>query len=125
MYRLTVEGHFDAAHALRGYQGRCEATHGHRFRVVAHFSARRLDDIGLACDFTELKKALNEVLERFDHTDLSRTPPFDTLNPSSENLAAAIYNTLKEVKLAAKLYSIEVWESPDAGVEYRPDVMLL
>src|SRR4030042_1344163 len=47
------------------------------------------------------------------------------MNPSSENLAATIYNMLKEIKLAAKLYSVEVWESPDAGVEYRPDVMLL
>jgi 6-pyruvoyltetrahydropterin/6-carboxytetrahydropterin synthase len=34
MYQISVEQHFDAAHFLRGYQGKCEALHGHRFRVV-------------------------------------------------------------------------------------------
>ena len=124
MHKLTVESHFDAAHALRGYHGRCENTHGHRFRVVAHFTAHHLDNIGLGCDFTELKKTLNAVLVRFDHTDLSITPPFDAINPSSENLAAIIYDLLGEASraLPAKLSSVEVWESPDAGVEYRPNI---
>ena len=123
MYKLTVESHFDAAHALRGYRGRCENTHGHRFRVVAHFTTPHLDSIGLGCDFTELKKTLNAVLERFDHTDLSLIPPFDTINPSSENLAATIYDLLGSASaaLSARLYSVEVWESPDAGVEYCRD----
>jgi len=123
MYKLTVESHFDAAHALRGYHGRCENNHGHRFRVVAHFTTYRLDDIGLGCDFTELKKILNAVLVRFDHVDLSLTPPFDVINPSSENLAMTIYDLVLDASatLPARLSSVEVWESPDAGVEYYPD----
>lgn len=127
MYKLTVESHFDAAHALRGYQGRCENTHGHRFRVVGHFTAHHLDNIGLGCDFTELKKILNTVLTRFDHVDLSVTPPFDTTNPSSENLAATVYEDLKDASksLPVRLHSVEVWESPEAGVEYRPNVELI
>lgn len=125
MYQLTVESHFDAAHALRGYQGKCEKLHGHRFRVVARFTSRQLDDIGLACDFTELKKALNAVLARFDHTNLAEVAPFDAINPSSENLAATIYNLLKETHPPIRLHSVEVWESPEAGAEYRPDVQLL
>ncbi len=35
MYEISVEMDFDAAHALRGYQGKCEKLHGHRFKVVA------------------------------------------------------------------------------------------
>jgi 6-pyruvoyltetrahydropterin/6-carboxytetrahydropterin synthase len=127
MYKLTVESHFDAAHALRGYKGKCEQTHGHRFRVVAHFNARGLDETGLGCDFTELKRVLNGVLEHLDHTNLSEIPPFDTINPSSENLASTIYKALEEKAaiMPARLQSVEVWESPDAGVEYRPDLRLL
>lgn len=123
MYRLNIESHFDAAHALRGYQGRCENTHGHRFRVIAHFSTRKLDEIGLACDFADLKNALNAVLAGFDHTDLSLTSPFDTINPSSENIAARVFGLLKEntVSLPVELRSVEVWESPEAGVEYQPE----
>ena len=127
MYKLTVEGHFDAAHALRGYQGKCENLHGHRFRVVAHVSARALDDIGLACDFTLLKERLNGTLSRFDHVNLNETPPFDRINPSSENLAATIYEELRErlKDTGTTLVSVEVWESPEAGVEYQPTIRLL
>ena len=91
MYQVSVEQHFDAAHFLRGYRGRCEALHGHRFRVVARVSAAGVDDIGLAYDFTELKSHLRDILSRFDHTCLNDIPPFDEINPSSENIAATVY----------------------------------
>ena len=77
MYQISVEQHFDAAHFLRGYQGKCEALHGHRFRVVVKVRASRLDDIGIAYDFTELKQHLGDILSRFDHTCLNDVPPFD------------------------------------------------
>ncbi len=122
MYQISVEKHFDAAHYLRGYRGRCEALHGHRFRVVARVSASRLDDIGLAYDFAELKQYLDAVLARFDHTCLNDVPPFDKVNPSSENIAATIYKELHH-KLAGapvSLTAIEVWESPTTGISYQP-----
>ena len=123
MYEISVENHFDAAHFLRGYQGKCEALHGHRFRVVAKISASKLDDTGIAYDFTELKQHLNGILSRFDHTCLNDVPPFDKINPSSENIATTIYDELKSKLTGApiSISSIEVWESPQAWVTYRPD----
>ena len=123
MYEISVETHFDAAHYLRGYKGKCEALHGHRYRVVAMVKASQLDDIGLAYDFTELKKHLNDILSRFDHTCLNDVPPFDKINPSAENIAATIYDELQK-KLAAApltLSCVEAWESPQTGVTYSPD----
>jgi 6-pyruvoyltetrahydropterin/6-carboxytetrahydropterin synthase len=123
VYRISVEQHFDAAHALRGYKGKCEALHGHRFRVVAKIEAKALDDIGLAYDFTELKAHLAEVISRFDHTNLNDIPPFDKINPSSENIAANIYKELTSRLSGDKitLTDVEVWESPQTGVSYSPD----
>jgi len=123
MYEISVESHFDAAHFLRGYQGKCEALHGHRFRVVAKVNAPELDDTGMAYDFTELKRHLNDILSRFDHTCLNEVPPFDKINPSSENIATTIYNELKPKLTGAPVIisSIEVWESPQTWVTYRPD----
>lgn len=123
MYRISVEQHFDAAHALRGYKGKCEALHGHRFRVVARIEANALDDIGLAYDFTELKAQLAEAIARFDHVNLNEVSPFDKINPSSENLAANIYNELTSRLSGDKisLTAVEVWESPQTGVSYSPD----
>ncbi len=123
MYKLSVEQHFDAAHALRGYKGKCENLHGHRFQVKVKVTSSQLDDIGLAFDFTELKKILKEVLSRFDHANLNETPPFDKINPSSENIARTVYEAMKiELKDApVKLSGVKVWESPECAVEYRED----
>ena len=71
MYQIAVEQHFDAAHALRGYKGKCEELHGHRFKAVVKIQTDKLDEIGLAYDFTVLKKHLNDILDRFDHTFLN------------------------------------------------------
>jgi len=129
MYEISVEKTFEAAHYLRGYKGKCENMHGHRYTIVVKVSAQKLNDIGLAYDFTDLKKYLGEILERYDHTCLNDVKPFDKINPSAENLAATIYKELKKSldkarsKLAKEpinLTAVEAWENPQQGVEYRP-----
>ena len=123
MYEVSVEKHFDAAHYLRNYQGKCEALHGHRYQVVVRVKAEKVNEIGLAYDFTVLKRYLDDILSRFDHTCLNDVPPFDKINPSSENIASTIYNEL-EPRLAGapvSLSRVEVWESPDSWVSYIPD----
>ena len=123
MYQVSIEQHFDAAHFLRGYGGKCEALHGHRFRVVVRVKASEVDDIGIAYDFVELKRQLGDILSRFDHTCLNDVSPFDKINPSSENIASTIYSELQP-KLAGapvSLACVEVWESPQSGVAYSPD----
>ena len=118
MYEVRVKRHFDAAHALRGYKGKCETTHGHRYEVVVCVESEALDEMGLAYDFTELKRVLDSVIGRFDHTYLNESSPFDEKNPSSENLARVIYEQLEASIEGACLGSVEVWESPDAWVTY-------
>ncbi len=120
MYEISVEQEFDAAHALRGYEGKCERLHGHRFRVAVTITANKLNEIGLAYDFTLLKKQLGEVIGRFDHTSLNETAPFDKMNPSSENIASTVYGEMKK-RLAgtpATMSRVEVWESPTSRAEY-------
>ena len=123
MYQVSVEQHFDAAHFLRGYQGKCEALHGHRFQAVVKVSATEVNNIGMAYDFAELKGYLRDILTRFDHTCLNNVPPFDKINPSSENIASTIYDELKPrlARAPVSLTCVEVWESPQTGVAYSPD----
>ncbi len=122
MYQVSVEGHFDAAHYLRYYGGKCENLHGHRFKVVVSLKAEKLSKTGLAYDFTELKRHLNEVLARLDHTSLNDVPPFDNINPSSENIASEIYGQLKgRFPKDVSLSSVEVWESPESRIVYSPE----
>lgn len=95
LWRLTVRSEFAAAHALRHYQGKCESIHGHNFSVEAVVEGDTLTpDTELLADFSDLKRDLKAVLDTLDHKDLNVTPPFDAINPSSENLSRYIYQTL-------------------------------
>ena len=123
MYQISVEQDFDAAHFLRGYKGKCETIHGHRFRVRVSVKSADINDIGIAYDFAELKQYLRDILSRFDHTCLNDVPPFDKINPSSENIASTIYNELQP-RLAGtpvSISTVEVWESPQSRIIYSPD----
>ena len=122
MYEVSVQQHFDAAHYLRGYQGKCESLHGHRFQVVANIRAEQIDEVGLAYDFVQLRQQLGDIVGRFDHTCLNEVPPFDKINPSSENIAFTIYSELQTLlgREKASIASIQVWESPHSCVTYSP-----
>jgi 6-pyruvoyltetrahydropterin/6-carboxytetrahydropterin synthase len=123
MYELVVEQHLEAAHYLRGYQGKCENLHGHRYSVVVRLQTGKLNEIGLAYDFTEIKKHLKEIMARMDHVCLNDIQPFDRINPSAENIATTIYHELAskindpDIKIAA----VEAWENPLQGAIYSPD----
>jgi len=123
MYEVVVEQHFEAAHFLRGYKGKCENIHGHRYSVVVRIRSSVLNEIGLAYDFTDVKRYLREILARYDHASLNDIEPFDKINPSAENIASAIYHQLKTRLPAgpARLAAVEVWENPEQGIIYSPD----
>ncbi|MBI4331242.1 MAG: 6-carboxytetrahydropterin synthase QueD [Chloroflexi bacterium] len=123
MFTVSVREHFDAAHYLKEYRGKCENLHGHRFEVVAALAAPGLNNIGLAFDFTELKTHLRQILARFDHVCLNDIPPFKSSTPSSENIALAVYEELKPriPQPVARIAYIEVWESPTSCVRYEPE----
>ncbi|MBF8258159.1 MAG: hypothetical protein HW377_533 [Actinobacteria bacterium] len=119
LYSLTVRSSFAAAHLLREYQGNCERLHGHNWQVEATVEAEELDARGMALDFREMKAALHDILARLDHKHLNEIPPFDTQNPSSENIARYIYGEMEgRIAGPARLARVTVWESEDARAEF-------
>jgi 6-pyruvoyltetrahydropterin/6-carboxytetrahydropterin synthase len=123
MYELVVEQHFEAAHFLRGYKGKCENLHGHRYSIVVRLKTSKLNEIGLAYDFTDIKGHLKEILGRLDHICLNDIPPFDKINPSAENIATTIYNELRAriSDATVQIAAVEAWENPFQGAVYTPD----
>ena len=71
MYELQSEASFDAAHFLKGYDGKCKNIHGHRWRIVVRVEGSRLiptgPKAGMLLDFGDLKSALTELADEFDH----------------------------------------------------------
>jgi len=120
MFELMVETHFSSAHQLRGYKGACERLHGHNWKVQVYVLAERLNDIDIAMDFHDLKRITEEVLAPLDHGFLNDIFPFTEKNPSSENIAKWIYDSLKK-KLDdgdVNLSAVTVWESETASATY-------
>jgi len=120
MYKVSATLTFAAAHSLRGYEGACENLHGHNWVVTATLGTDKLDDVGIAYDFKDLKQNLNEIINKFDHQFLNEIEPFDKLNPTSENLAKYIFDSLAE-KLPEHIWvvSIEVGESEKYSASYE------
>jgi len=122
MYQLFVEEHFDAAHFLPEYHGKCERLHGHRFKVVIRAEGTTVGRDGMVWDFAEMKRHLRESLAQLDHCCLNELAQFAVAPPSSENIAAWLYGELRPVFASSplRLSAVEVWESPTAGVVYTP-----
>jgi len=122
MYQISVETKFSAAHQLKGYRGNCEHIHGHNWVVIARISTPKLDEIGLAFDFKVLQHLLNTVVYELDHQFLNKIKPFKKMNPSSENIARYIFESLKErLPSDILLLSIEVKESDKFSVTYSDE----
>ncbi len=111
---LKKEFTFDAAHRLERYRGKCEALHGHTYRLAVTLEGHR-DDDDMVFDFTELKKLVSQsVLERLDHAYLN-----DVIDqPTAENIALWIWRELDEKvdRPNCKLHSVQVWETATSSV---------
>lgn len=124
MYEVSVEETFAAAHNLRNYKGKCEDLHGHNYKIRVVLAGQELDSTGLLYDFVNLKHVIRTIIASLDHKYLNELPPFDTINPSAENLARHIYDQasrqLPAASNGAGIASITVWETETTAATYRP-----
>ena len=120
MFDVEIRRTFSAAHQLKGYDGDCRNLHGHNYSVVVNVRAEKLNAIGIALDFKLLKAALDELLGRYDHRNLSDLPEFRQINPTSEMLAQTIYREMS-AKLdgdGVKVAWVRIGESENSAVTY-------
>ena len=120
MYRLNVRTNFSAAHQLRGYNGACQRLHGHNWQVRASIKCEKLNKLGMAIDFTIIKKYLDTLMNEVDHRFLNDLSPFENVNPTSENIAKYFYDRLTKMieEEDCSVDEVEVWESEKSSVIY-------
>ncbi len=121
MFEAVVSMDFSAAHNLRGYRGKCEALHGHNWKVEVAVAARGLDKIGMVADFGVIKDHLRSVLDELDHRHLNRVGPFGRTNPTSENIARWIFEKMARRIRSARCQVgwVRVWETATNCAVYR------
>lgn len=120
MYKLRVTSEFSAAHNLREYKGKCEALHGHNWKVEVVIAAKNANKQGLVVDFHEIKRMIKAVLEELDHAYLNELKYFKKYNPTSENLAKYIFDEINAQITSKKfrLQEVTVWESDQCSATY-------
>lgn len=142
MIYITKIFHFEAAHALVGYDGKCRNIHGHSYELQVTVKGMPIDEPGnpkngMVIDFHDLKRIVNEeVVERLDHSFIigtnmpddfveSAKQNFDKIvcvdyQPTTENMLADFAERIK-VKLPqnVELYSVRLQETRDSFAEWR------
>lgn len=126
MYEVHVSTMFPAAHALRNYYGKTEPIHGHNWRAKISISGEQVDSMGLLIDFVPLQKEIARVIGRLDHQFLNEVTPFDTVNPSAENIARYLHDEFAasvppmQPEFAVRVARVEVWETDNCSAVYLP-----
>jgi len=123
MFEVYKEAEFSAAHFLRDYEGKCESLHGHNWKVRLLIKALQLDSIGMVMDFEEIKGVLENILTKLDHHNLNEIPPFDRINPTSENVARYIFEEASQLINTenTRVSSVQVWEKQASCAIYKAD----
>jgi 6-pyruvoyltetrahydropterin/6-carboxytetrahydropterin synthase len=142
MYRIRVtkEFHFEAAHALHGYDGPCRHAHGHSYTLAVTVIGTPNDHpeaskFGMVIDFGDLKRLVKkEIIDIFDHAlivqdneesrQIPEQDPFRNLirvpyQPTSENMlidfAGRIIPLLPE---NIELFSLKLRETDSSYAEW-------
>ncbi len=123
IYTLKILADFASAHTLRGYPGDCSRMHGHNWKLEVEVTATMLDEHGMGMDFKTIKTATRQLAKTLDHRYLNDIPPFDTKNPTAENIAQYFYQQLSQSlnTPTAKISGVTLWETDRACVHYTEE----
>jgi len=142
--RITRQFRFEAAHALKDYDGPCRNIHGHSYELSVTVSGSPITDPrspkkGMVMDFGDLKKIVKErVIDIFDHSlILSREHPRDEIRrlsesfsnilvvdyqPTSENLLTDFADRIRPVlPEGVRLQSMKLRETANSYAEWYGD----
>ena len=136
MILLTRKAEFSASHYYwndawseeenRRALGKCANRngHGHNYTLEVTVSGEIDPVSGFVVDLKDLKTVLErEVVSVYDHRHLNlEVPEFKTANPTTENIAVAIWKRLDGKIPGAKLHRVRVYELPDLFADYYGEV---
>lgn len=95
-YELRKTFGFEASHKLPHHGGKCAHLHGHSWRLTVCVTRSVLTPLGvsagMAVDYGDLKRVVQPLIDRLDHTHLNSILD----NPTSENLARWCYDQLTD-----------------------------
>lgn len=140
--RITKEFHFEGAHALIGYDGKCRHIHGHSYKFYVTVKGEPVNDPcnpknGMVLDFSLLKQIVNEqIVSLYDHAlilskDAALSSEIEAayqnvilvdFQPTCENLVLHFVELIRcKLPENVSLQSIKMYETPSSYVEWMTD----
>lgn len=102
MYTAITTFWVSAAHQLKlSYDSPCENLHGHNWKITVTLTAKELDENGMVMDFKHIKNKIHNSLDHNVINDVIK------VNPTAENMAKWIVDTLGEKCVSAKVQETE------------------
>lgn len=121
MYILAVRRDFIARHQLVGGDwGPENYPNSHHYMLELQLEGSELDEHGYLVDIVDVEQHLGAMIEYFKERMLNETPEFEGLNPSLENFARILAESLSKRIRAANLENLRVilWENESAWASY-------
>jgi 6-pyruvoyltetrahydropterin/6-carboxytetrahydropterin synthase len=118
-HRLYSEAYSEEKN--RAVYGKCSNPHGHGHNYVVQVTVGgRVDPVpGMVCNLADLDSCVQQnVIDRFDHTNLNFDERFSDEVPTTENLCIAIHDLLAEHFVHADLERVRVEETRNNFFEY-------
>ena len=139
--KVTKEFRFEAAHALKGYDGPCRNVHGHSYELSVTITGTPVRDdesskLGMVMDFGDLKRMIKmEIIELFDHALILNSAmegegfleigePFANVllvpyQPTSENILIDFAGRIRKLlPPAITLFSLRLRETATSYAEW-------
>jgi 6-pyruvoyl tetrahydropterin synthase/QueD family protein len=118
-FKMTVckRTHFDAAHFLEDYKGKCGTMHGGRWTLDVYVSGEINPETGMIVDYTYLKHIIkNYIIDKLDHKCLNYTISEVAYRSTTELLCIWIWFVLVETMFGLK--KIRLYETPESWCDY-------
>ena len=139
--RLTRVFHFDMAHVLLNYPGKCKNIHGHTYRLEVTVKGMLCNEEtspkkGMLIDFSDFKNLIQEeIITRWDHA-LMIHQDSDTIllnvlkknyekiivvsfQPTTENMICELASIIKKILPAdLQLFSLKLYETEKSFAEW-------
>lgn len=116
MFKLKTQHRIYASHKLKDQGGKCTRLHGHQYEVILEIHSKKIDYKNMVYDTHQINKIFDKYIQ-CDHMDLNSF--MNESNPTMEFMSKFFYKGLKEK--IPELYSVTIFETPEASVTYMED----
>lgn len=121
MLTVTIKDQFESAVKLYDYSGDCANVHGHTYSIAVTFF--NLDEASdMVVDYFEAKAWVEKAISPLDHKFINDVQPFDTKNPTTENIAKWLYQQINLFTTNnVAILNVTLSENDSFSVTYAPN----